>query len=180
MNNNDILGTANWKYSQTDRFRYFLANIYMGILSTLNVDEIFFRMAIPNVQRCPCWNWWGLSATENFSGWTPLPVGCSLQLQRRKFPSRWRWKHIKVWNWKWEWIWQGVVKGMSAAMKSMNLEKISTLMDNFEKEFEVMLWDGYSDNEVMLKGHQKYPPPSHLGFSWTCIDFVAHLREHLL
>jgi len=25
---------------------------------------------------------------------------------------------------------------MSAAMKSMNLEKISTLMDNFEKEFE--------------------------------------------
>merc|ERR1719268_757856 len=27
-------------------------------------------------------------------------------------------------------------KGMSAAMKSMNLEKISTLMDNFEKEFE--------------------------------------------
>ena len=32
---------------------------------------------------------------------------------------------------------QGVVKGMAAAMKSMNLEKISTLMDNFEKEFEV-------------------------------------------
>ena len=25
---------------------------------------------------------------------------------------------------------------MSAAMKSMNLEKISTLMDKFEKEFE--------------------------------------------
>jgi len=31
---------------------------------------------------------------------------------------------------------EGVVKGMSAAMKSMNLEKISTLMDKFEKEFE--------------------------------------------
>merc|ERR1712209_315680 len=31
---------------------------------------------------------------------------------------------------------EGVVKGMSAAMKSMNLEKISTLMDNFEKELE--------------------------------------------
>merc|ERR1712055_182443 len=31
---------------------------------------------------------------------------------------------------------EGVVKGMSAAMKSMNLEKISALMDNFEKEFE--------------------------------------------
>merc|ERR1719213_1585095 len=30
----------------------------------------------------------------------------------------------------------GVVKGMSAAMKSMNLEKISGLMDQFEKEFE--------------------------------------------
>ncbi len=27
-------------------------------------------------------------------------------------------------------------KGMGAAMKSMNLEKISTLMDKFEKEFE--------------------------------------------
>merc|ERR1712154_556548 len=31
---------------------------------------------------------------------------------------------------------EGVVKGMSAAMKSMNLEKISGLMDHFEKEFE--------------------------------------------
>merc|ERR1712183_814244 len=31
---------------------------------------------------------------------------------------------------------EGVVKGMSAAMKSMNLEKISSLMDNFEKQFE--------------------------------------------
>ena len=31
---------------------------------------------------------------------------------------------------------QGVVKGMSAAMKSMNLEKISGLMDQFEKQFE--------------------------------------------
>jgi len=31
---------------------------------------------------------------------------------------------------------EGVVKGMAAAMKSMNLEKISTLMDKFEKEFE--------------------------------------------
>ena len=29
-----------------------------------------------------------------------------------------------------------VFKGMGAAMKSMNLEKISTLMDKFEKEFE--------------------------------------------
>lgn len=31
---------------------------------------------------------------------------------------------------------QGVVKAMDSAMKSMNLEKISTLMDKFEKEFE--------------------------------------------
>merc|ERR1712062_880699 len=31
---------------------------------------------------------------------------------------------------------EGVVKGMGAAMKSMNLEKISGLMDQFEKEFE--------------------------------------------
>merc|ERR1712226_1572455 len=31
---------------------------------------------------------------------------------------------------------EGVVKGMGAAMKSMNLEKISSLMDNLEKEFE--------------------------------------------
>ena len=28
------------------------------------------------------------------------------------------------------------LQGMAAAMKSMNLEKISTLMDKFEKEFE--------------------------------------------
>jgi len=31
---------------------------------------------------------------------------------------------------------QGVVKAMDSAMKSMNLEKISGLMDKFEKEFE--------------------------------------------
>mgnify|MGYP000978245140 CR=1 FL=1 len=30
----------------------------------------------------------------------------------------------------------GVVKAMDAAMKSMNLEKISTLMDKFEHQFE--------------------------------------------
>merc|ERR1711935_938584 len=30
----------------------------------------------------------------------------------------------------------GVVKAMDSAMKSMNLEKISNLMDRFEKEFE--------------------------------------------
>ena len=31
---------------------------------------------------------------------------------------------------------QGVVKAMDSAMKSMNLEKISGLMDKFDKEFE--------------------------------------------
>jgi len=31
---------------------------------------------------------------------------------------------------------QGVVKAMDSAMKSMNLEKISGLMDKFEKDFE--------------------------------------------
>lgn len=30
----------------------------------------------------------------------------------------------------------GVVKAMGAAMKSMNLEKVSTLMDKFERQFE--------------------------------------------
>lgn len=30
----------------------------------------------------------------------------------------------------------GVVKAMDAAMKSMNLEKISSVMDKFEKQFE--------------------------------------------
>lgn len=30
----------------------------------------------------------------------------------------------------------GVVKAMDAAMKSMNLEKISGLMDRFEQQFE--------------------------------------------
>ncbi len=31
---------------------------------------------------------------------------------------------------------QGVVRSMDAAMKSLNLEKISALMDKFEKQFE--------------------------------------------
>ena len=39
---------------------------------------------------------------------------------------------------------------MSAAMKSMNLEKISTLMDNFEKEFEVMLCKVEMDTAIMM------------------------------
>lgn len=30
----------------------------------------------------------------------------------------------------------GVVKAMESAMKSMNLEKISNLMDRFERDFE--------------------------------------------
>jgi charged multivesicular body protein 1 len=30
----------------------------------------------------------------------------------------------------------GVVKAMESAMKSMNLEKVQTLMDRFEKDFE--------------------------------------------
>lgn len=30
----------------------------------------------------------------------------------------------------------GVVRAMDAAMKSLNLEKISSLMDKFEKQFE--------------------------------------------
>lgn len=30
----------------------------------------------------------------------------------------------------------GVVRAMDAAMKSLNLEKISALMDKFEKQFE--------------------------------------------
>lgn len=30
----------------------------------------------------------------------------------------------------------GVVKAMDSAMRSMNLEKISALMDKFEKQFE--------------------------------------------
>ena len=38
---------------------------------------------------------------------------------------------------------------MSAAMKSMNLEKISTLMDNFEKEFEVNV-SGENTNDILI------------------------------
>ena len=41
------------------------------------------------------------------------------------------------------------MKGMSAAMKSMNLEKISTLMDNFEKEFEVNV-SGENTNDILI------------------------------
>ena len=41
------------------------------------------------------------------------------------------------------------MKGMSAAMKSMNLEKISTLMDNFEKEFEVNV-SGENTNDTLI------------------------------
>ncbi|GAB6026230.1 Charged multivesicular body protein 1a [Chamberlinius hualienensis] len=43
----------------------------------------------------------------------------------------------------------GVVKAMDAAMKSMNLEKISTLMDKFEKQFEDLdVQSSYMENTM--------------------------------
>lgn len=43
----------------------------------------------------------------------------------------------------------GVVKAMDAAMKSMNLEKISALMDKFENQFEDLdVQSSYMDNTM--------------------------------
>lgn len=43
----------------------------------------------------------------------------------------------------------GVVKAMDAAMKSMNLEKISGLMDRFEQQFEDLdVQSGYMENAM--------------------------------
>ena len=43
----------------------------------------------------------------------------------------------------------GVVKAMDAAMKSMNLEKISNLMDKFENQFEDLdVQSSYMDNTM--------------------------------
>lgn len=43
----------------------------------------------------------------------------------------------------------GVVKAMDAAMKSMNLEKISTLMDKFEQQFEDLdVQSSYMENAM--------------------------------
>lgn len=43
----------------------------------------------------------------------------------------------------------GVVKAMDAAMKSMNLEKISTLMDKFESQFEDLdVQSSYMENAM--------------------------------
>ncbi len=43
----------------------------------------------------------------------------------------------------------GVVKAMDAAMKSMNLEKISSLMDKFESQFEDLdVQSSYMDNTM--------------------------------
>ena len=56
---------------------------------------------------------------------------------------------------------QGVVKAMETAMKTMNLEKVQTLMDRFEKDFEnldvqsatmevpIYIFNG---NKIKLKG----------------------------
>lgn len=44
---------------------------------------------------------------------------------------------------------QGVVKAMDAAMKGMNLEKISTLMDKFEQQFEDLdVQSSYMENTM--------------------------------
>ncbi|CAG2061696.1 unnamed protein product [Timema podura] len=43
----------------------------------------------------------------------------------------------------------GVVKAMDAAMKSMNLEKISSLMDKFESQFEDLdVQSSYMENAM--------------------------------
>lgn len=43
----------------------------------------------------------------------------------------------------------GVVKAMDAAMKSMNLEKMSSLMDKFENQFEDLdVQSSYMDNTM--------------------------------
>lgn len=43
----------------------------------------------------------------------------------------------------------GVVKAMDAAMKSMNLEKISGLMDKFEQQFEDLdVQSSYMENTM--------------------------------
>jgi charged multivesicular body protein 1 len=43
----------------------------------------------------------------------------------------------------------GVVKAMDAAMKSMNLEKISNLMDKFENQFEDLdVQSSYMENAM--------------------------------
>jgi charged multivesicular body protein 1 len=43
----------------------------------------------------------------------------------------------------------GVVKAMDAAMKSMNLEKISNLMDKFESQFEDLdVQSSYMENAM--------------------------------
>lgn len=44
---------------------------------------------------------------------------------------------------------QGVVRAMDAAMKSLNLEKISGLMDKFEKQFEDLdVQSSYMENTM--------------------------------
>ena len=43
----------------------------------------------------------------------------------------------------------GVVKNLESAMKSMNLEKISTLMDKFESQFEDLdVQSSYMENAM--------------------------------
>lgn len=53
-----------------------------------------------------------------------------------------------------------VVKGMAAAMKSMNLERVSNLMDMFEKEFENLDVQSqvclFLHQEISFLGHGRY------------------------
>ena len=53
---------------------------------------------------------------------------------------------------------QGVVKSMDAAMKSMNLVKISALMDKFEKQFEDLdVQTSYMEGAMSSKGSLAKP-----------------------
>ena len=51
MNNNDILGTQNWKQSQADPFLAQKVAIFGKYLYVDNVDEIFIRICIFRIIR---------------------------------------------------------------------------------------------------------------------------------
>lgn len=87
----------------------------------------------------------------------------------------------------------GVVKAMDAAMKSMNLEKISSLMDKFENQFEDLdVQSSYMDNTMSQSTTTAVPQGdvenllqqvadeagyiiiNYFAYYYSCIYFVNH------
>lgn len=75
----------------------------------------------------------------------------------------------------------GVVKAMDAAMKSMNLEKISSLMDKFENQFEDLdVQSSYMDNTMSQSTTTAVPQGEVENLLQQVADEAGYIKKNIM